>query len=76
MKSFFKMKIKNKYTFFWLTGNREILEGTDAADALNKAGYGNGAVRALDFYAPDDNNDYVWNEKAHTWDKKPELITT
>ena len=41
-----------KYKFHWLTGKEEILSGRSAADALNKAGYGAGALRALDFYEP------------------------
>jgi len=48
------------YTFYWLAGDREVFEGSDPADALNKAGYSNGAVRALDFYAEGDDDRYVW----------------
>lgn len=39
------------FTLFWLDGTREA--------AMNNAGYGAGALRALDFYAEgDDNNAY------------------
>lgn len=57
-----------KFTLFWLTGEKNVVEGTDVADAMNKAGYSNGALRALDFYANGDNNDYVWNDEKHSWD--------
>jgi hypothetical protein len=60
------------FTYYWLTGKREVLQGDDQADALNKAGYGQGAVRALDFWAHDDNNDYVWNPETREWDMTPE----
>ena len=40
------------FTFFWLDGTREVLEGNSPADAANKAGYGAGAIHALDFWKP------------------------
>lgn len=48
------------FTFFWLDGKREVLKGDFAADAAIKAGYGNGAFSALDFWAEGDNKDYKW----------------
>jgi len=39
-----------KFRYYWFTGNVEILSGKDSADALNKAGYGAGALRALDYF--------------------------
>ena len=41
----------NEYTLFWLTGDYQIVKGTDPASAMNNAGIGAGALRALDFYA-------------------------
>ena len=38
-----------KYKFVWLDGKEEILEGESPADAANRAGYGAGAIRALDY---------------------------
>lgn len=38
------------YTFHWHGGRDEKLTGTSAADALNRAGYGRGALAALDYY--------------------------
>lgn len=61
-----------KYTFFWLTGKREVLEGNDIATALNNAGYSQGALRALDFWAHGDNNNYIWNADNSSWDLTPE----
>ncbi len=38
------------YELHWLTSEVEIVEGTSIADAFRKAGYGAGALRALDYY--------------------------
>jgi len=61
---------ETKFTFFWLDGKREVLEGADSADALNRAGYGAGAVRALDFFAHGDNDNYVWDARTGGWERK------
>jgi hypothetical protein len=58
----------NKYTFYWLDGTREVLEGKSESDAANRAGYGHGAISALDFVAKGENNEYVWNNNK--WVKK------
>lgn len=58
----------NQFTFYWLTGKREVLEGDKPHEALNNAGYGGGAVRALDFYAKGDDNDYVWDGEKRSWE--------
>jgi hypothetical protein len=39
-----------KFKLFWLDGKEEIVKGNSIADAFSKAGYGNGAIRALDYY--------------------------
>lgn len=57
------------WTFYWLDGTREVLTGETAVDALNGAGYGRGALGALDFHAEGDRDDYVWNPAARTWNK-------
>ena len=38
------------YKFHWLDGKVETFQGNDPVDALNKAGYGAGAIRSLDYY--------------------------
>ena len=62
-----------KFTFFWLDGRREVLEGDSVADAFNSC-YSAGAMRALDFYASDDNDEYEWNKSNRSWDRKEPLI--
>lgn len=57
------------WTFYWLDGKREVLTGETPAGALNHAGYGRGALRALDFYAQGDRGGYVWNPAERRWNK-------
>lgn len=64
---------KKTFTLFWLTGKSEILEGTDAANAMNEAGYGSGSIRALDFHGEGDLRDkYVWDKEKRSWEMTPE----
>lgn len=62
-------KQPTEYTFFWLTGLREVLPGKHPHECLNNAGYGAGALRALDFYALGDCKEYEWDQKYRTWKK-------
>ncbi len=60
----------NTYTLYWLDGKREIVIGDSPADAMNKAGYGQGSLKALDFYAQGEDNQYIWNKEKKTWERK------
>jgi hypothetical protein len=60
---------KNKYTLYWLTGQREVVTGFNVAEAMTLAGYGNGALGALDFFAYGDNKEYTWDGEKHKWVK-------
>lgn len=42
------------FTFHWLDGKVTRGRGRDAADAMNRLGYGNGAVRALDYWSSEE----------------------
>lgn len=57
------------FTIYWLSGKREIVNGTDIADAFTKAGYSNGAINSVDFFCKGDNNEYIW--KNNKWEQKP-----
>jgi hypothetical protein len=39
-----------RFKIFWLDGTVETITGDSIADAFMKAGYGGGAIRALDYY--------------------------
>lgn len=61
---------KKTFTLFWLTGKSELVTGYDASTAMNNAGIGAGALRAMDFYAEGDKlNEYTWDERARSWEK-------
>lgn len=60
------------FTLYWRDGKREIVKGTDVADAMNHAGYGQGAVKALDFYSKGVDYDYEWNTGTKEWHRKHE----
>ena len=40
----------HKYKLHWLHGKTEVVEGKSIADAFSRAGYGQGALRALDYF--------------------------
>ena len=61
-----------KFTLFWKTGQREVVEGRSAAQAMTLAGYSAGAVGALDFWAKGDCRDYVWSNDDHRWNPTPD----
>lgn len=39
-----------KFKLYWLDGKTEVIEGNTIAEALNNAGYGLGAMKALDYW--------------------------
>lgn len=65
------------FTLFWKTGQRQVVHGHDAAGAMNSAGYGSGALPALDFWKEGDSHEYTWNSVERNWhsvDSGSELI--
>lgn len=57
-----------EYVIFWLSGTKTKCEGTSEADAFRRAGYGGGALAAVDFIAlSDDENDYEFDKETHSW---------
>lgn len=65
--------MEKTYTLFWLTGDSEIVRGSSPAVAMTMAGYGGGAVRALDFYSEGDcRKEWAWDKSARTWRKESE----
>lgn len=41
-----------QFRLHWLDGKKQIVTGRDITDAFTKAGYGAGAIAALDWYEP------------------------
>lgn len=69
--------LPTRWTLYWMTGDRQVVEGPDIATAMNCAGYGAGALAALDFYAKGDgDHGYRWSDADRDWVKKddPDLF--
>lgn len=58
----------NTYTIYWRDGKKSKVEGPTVEQAFTNAGYGAGAVAAIDFYANGDDDSYEWVD--HDWKKK------
>ena len=57
------------FTLFWRTGDKEVVEGLDIADACRRSGYGGGAVAALDFWQEGTNDsNWTWNIDNKKWE--------
>lgn len=52
-----------KFGVYWKNGQHEIIKGNGFADAFTRAGYGQGALRALDVWHPGDEVKYEWSGK-------------
>ena len=57
------------YTFFWKDGRSETLTGANPYEAMNKAGYGPGALAAMDFYASGKGDGWKWNKETSQWEQ-------
>lgn len=56
---YIKTQENNQYTLYWLHGKRQVIKGSTFAAAFTAAGYGMGAMPALDFYMSGDDNQYM-----------------
>ncbi|QVD49170.1 hypothetical protein LUCX_100 [Xanthomonas phage vB_XciM_LucasX] len=67
------MKLKSNesaFTLYWKDGRREIIVGEDIADAFHKAGYGSGALGALDWYDQLPSDTHRWDADSKDWVKR------
>jgi len=48
------------FTFYWKDGSRQVLPGKTVQQAFSNAGFGAGAIAALDFHAPGDDHSWLW----------------
>ena len=55
-----------KFRLHWLHGKVQVVEGDDIADACRKAGIGNGALPALDYYEEIKEPDSIGHALTHT----------
>ena len=62
-----------QFTLFWLDGKREVIEGSGIQHAFWKAGVGQGATGAIDFWANGDCKKYTYVGGKWTNEKDAEL---
>lgn len=55
------------FTIYWRDGKRQLITGRDIANAFTNAGYGNGALAVVDFYANGDDKEYTWDADKRYW---------
>src|SRR6185437_16051065 len=64
-----KAALTKTFTLFWSDGKRNIIHGDTMNNAFAAAGYGRGALAALDFWAAGDENSYQWDKQTRRWVK-------
>lgn len=62
------------WTLYWIGGKREEIHGKTIDQAFTAAGYGAGALKAVDFYMNGSDKDYVYNKEIKDWDKKEKTV--
>lgn len=58
------------FVVYWRDGRFTQITGPTIEQAFTNAGYGAGALRALDFYEPASEATYVWDATERSWFKK------
>ena len=62
---------KTQWTLYWLTGERQVVEGDQIHTAMNNSGIGAGALAALDFYREGaEDHGYRWSSDDRRWTKE------
>lgn len=62
-----------KFIIYWRDGTTTLIEGFTVDQAFTKAGYGGGAINAVDFhmdYDPRVGQTYEWDKEKKNWVKK------
>ena len=65
--------MEKDFILYWRHGDLTHVKGTTIDSAFTQAGYGAGAMGALDFYMEEKEPGYVYNKATHSWDKKENL---
>ena len=48
------------FTIFWISGDKEVVKGPTIKEAFVSAGYGGGAISAIDFFVEGEDDQYVF----------------
>lgn len=62
-----------QFTLYWKDGKRDVVKGRNTVEAMTLAGYGGGAVGALDMVANGNDHAWYWNTDVSParWDRVP-----
>lgn len=63
------MEEKKTWTIYWRSGDKTVITGPTIENAFSSAGYGGGAISAVDFYMEGDDSSYTYNKTTHEWEK-------
>ena len=63
------MSANNKFTIYWKDGSRKVITGVTMEDAFTAAGYGAGAVAAIDWYDNGISQTHHYNMETKEWVK-------
>lgn len=57
------------WALYWRDGRKQVITGSSIEQAFSRAGYGGGAIHALDFYerVVDGGRNWVWNSERREW---------
>ena len=58
-----------QFGLYWRDGKHEVVEGDNITQAVNSAGYGAGALGALDFYTNNGVKEYSWDAQTKDWNQ-------
>ena len=59
----------NHYTLYWRNGDRNVVSGKTIVEAFTAAGYGAGAIHALDWYDEGVTEAHYYDKQMSTWVK-------
>lgn len=63
------MSANKKFTIYWKDGSRKVITGVTMEDAFTAAGYGAGAVAAIDWYDNGISQTHHYNMETKEWVK-------
>lgn len=57
----------DRFTLYWMHGEKEVVRGASIDDAMTKAGYNAGALGSLSFFSCGDCQDYEFDSQQRNW---------
>jgi hypothetical protein len=69
-----KNDIKTKLTLYWRDGERQVVSGASAGEALIEAGFNTEAIAEISFIANGDDHDWIFKDGGWVKKAQPHLI--